>query len=332
MLKSTFFLEKLDSFGFFKLYEDIKKIAFDHAKAHSWNERKDWCIDEQAWEAIKRTKINPLLVFAHPNILKIYPAMLKYYRSVAMLPQKGLSAISGFSGIRAVENEKKGIPEKKLGQVLCALNEVMSTLIKLVSALDEEKIKGMMFATAGTTIDGSWRNQIGSEGERVIRSLILRKLLDNKEVTAFVLKNGSSKSTEEWDNEDPVKHINEIKSFTNINGTVVIFGSEPDIEFRNSEGKVLGGVEIKAGLDPAGALERLGAMFKSFENMLQQYPAAATILIASCITDEVGQRLRTSRSVQQTYITTDVMSNEKGQADKFCNSIRGILELVEKRM
>ena len=96
----------------------------------------------------------------------------------------------------------------------------------------------------------------------------------------------------------------------------------------NDEGAIVGIIEIKAGLDPAGALERLGAMFKSFENTLAEYPDAVTILVASCITDEVEARLGASMSVRLKYITTEITSSENNQR-KFANRMRKILKLIK---
>lgn len=77
----------------------------------------------------------------------------------------------------------------------------------------------------------------------------------------------------------------------------------------------------------AGALERLGAMLKSFENTLSEYPNSVTILVASCITDEVETRISASMSVRQKYITTQITSSESNQR-KFANSVRKILKLT----
>ena len=69
------------------------------------------------------------------------------------------------------------------------------------------------------------------------------------------------------------------------------FSSEPDIEFcRIVDGKstVVATIEIKGGKDRAGALERLGAIQKSFEAT----PAnCVNILIAGIITTEMSARL-----------------------------------------
>ena len=66
---------------------------------------------------------------------------------------------------------------------------------------------------------------------------------------------------------------------------------EPDIEFRQAiEGaeRVIATIEIKGGKDPAGALERLGAIQKSFE---ATPPGCTNMLIAGVVTAEMAERL-----------------------------------------
>jgi len=332
VLRSTFVYERMLLWGYFGLYQDVKEFAIENKDAYLWDLKKDWGISEDAWELVAEAGIEPLMVFAHPNLLRVRPDAIKYYRCIALLPQKGFTAISGFGGIKPVEVNGRSISEAKLADVVKTINELMSALVKLSSGLSEKQLEGMMYATAGTTVDGSWRNSIGAEGERVIRSLTLRALLDEGEVSAFILKNGSTSKIEEWENRDPVAEIHNIKSIKVSNGSMVIFSSEPDITLQNPTGKITGGVEIKAGLDPAGALERLGAMFKSFEELLQANPAAETILVASCITDEVDKRIKESRSVSRTYILTDIISNKRNSSAKFTNNVRALLGLIERRM
>ena len=69
------------------------------------------------------------------------------------------------------------------------------------------------------------------------------------------------------------------------------YGSEPDIEFSrvvNEESEVVATIEIKGGKDPAGALERLGAIQKSFE---ATPPNCVNILIAGVVTPEMRRAL-----------------------------------------
>ena len=69
------------------------------------------------------------------------------------------------------------------------------------------------------------------------------------------------------------------------------YGSEPDIEFRetvNGEQTTIATIEIKGGTDPAGALERLGAVQKSFK---ETPPNSKNILVVGVVTDEMKNRL-----------------------------------------
>ncbi len=69
------------------------------------------------------------------------------------------------------------------------------------------------------------------------------------------------------------------------------YGSEPDILFQHTESgvdRVVATIEIKGGKDPAGALERLGAVQKSFE---ATPPGCTNILVAGVITAEMDSRL-----------------------------------------
>lgn len=333
-LRSTFFAEKLDEFGFFDFATKIHKIIQDQDNTFNWDERNEWGITENAWEQIIANELPPLSVFCHPRIVSHHPSLIRYYRSVALLPQKGMQKIASISNLKEVEAGIKTVAPTKVNGVVTTLNELMSSIITLTPNIDSEKIKGMMFATAGTTIDGSWRNQIGSEGERVIRGLLVKALADNNEIIAIVDKNDNSYKMTEWRKKigDPVATINHIKSVISKNGSSMFFSSEPDVTFMDSSGRVNGAIEIKAGIDPAGALERLGAMFKSFDNVLSVTPGAKTILVATCVTEEVESRLRESNAVTQIFITTDVINNKSGRGLRFSNSARSIMGLVDQRL
>ena len=330
LLKSTFFYNRLRTEGYFSLFAQIKKYAKVEGGAIQWNELEEWHISQEAWQIIAGNDIQPLLVFLHPKVLQLNPQFLKYYRSIAMIPQKGLKAMSGVSNVDGIEDgkvESGKMTQKQVERLVQTINETMSVVVSLALDINEKKLEGMMYATAGTKIDGSWRNSIGAEGERVIRRIILGELLAHSEVSSVVDKENQIHSISEWnigDDFDCIKVINL------INGYSILFSSEPDVTMFDGNGSIVGVIEIKSGLDPAGALERLGAMFKSFENTLAEYPNAVTILVASCITDEVESRLGASMLVRQKYITTNITSNEH-ERRKFVNRIRTIVKLVNAK-
>ena len=247
-----------------------------------------------------------------------------------MLPQKGLTTISKVTNIDAIEKgniDSSRIKAENITKLTKAINEVISVVVSVASELNEKKLEGMMYATAGTNIDGSWRNQIGAEGERVIRTIILNGLLHYNEVTSFIDKANNTVEISSSEAKAFINDIDLVKTINLVNGYSVYFSSEPDVTMYDPEGDIVGIIEIKAGLDPAGALERLGAMFKSFESTLSEYPEAVTILVASCITKEVDNRLNASMVVRQKYITTDITSNDR-EKRKFVNRLRVIMKLA----
>lgn len=330
LLKSTFFYNRLNTNGYFSLFMKVKKFVKIEGDKLDWSKRAEWNISEDAWDIIQESGISPALVFVHPKVLKLNPSFLKFYRSVAMLPQKGLTAISKVANIDPIEKGKvdaSRIKAESITKLTKAINEVLSVVVTVASGLNEKRLEGMMYATAGTNIDGSWRNQIGAEGERVIRTIILNGLLHYNEVTSFIDKANNTVEINSADAKKFTEDIDLVKTINLSNGYSVYFSSEPDVTMYNPEGDIVGIIEIKAGLDPAGALERLGAMFKSFENTLAEYPDAVTILVASCITKEVDNRLNASMVVRQKYITTDITANDR-EKRKFVNRLRVIMKLA----
>lgn len=330
LLKSTFFYNKLKSRGYFDLFCQIQKLAGLESPHLDLNNRTELNISEDAWNFIENNKISPMLVFAHPKVLKLHPTFLKYYRSVAMLPQKGLKAISHISNVERIESgliDTTRITSDIAKKLSKAINEVISLIITLSSGINEQQIQGMMYATAGSNIEGSWRNQIGAEGERVIRSIIFKELYNLNEISHITKRDSKVFSISECDIDAIINDIDIIKDINLINGYSILFSSEPDITIFDNTGNIVGVIEIKSGLDPAGALERLGAMLKSFENTLAEYPEAITILVASCITEEVETRLGASMLVRQKYITTNITANNS-EKRKFVNRLRAIMKLT----
>ncbi len=330
LLKSTFFYNRLNTSGYFSLFMKVKKFVKVEGNKLDWSKRTEWSISEDAWSVILENGISPALVFVHPKVLKLNPGFLKFYRSVAMLPQKGLTAISKVANVDSIEKSKVDagrIKAESINRLTRTINEVMSVVVTVASELNEKRLEGMMYATAGTNIDGSWRNQIGAEGERVVRTIILNGLLYNNEVTSYIDKANNTVEINSPEAKKFSEDVDLIKTINLSNGYSVYFSSEPDVTMYNPNGDVVGVIEIKAGLDPAGALERLGAMFKSFENTLAEYPDAVTILVASCITKEVDNRLNASMVVRQKYITPDITANDR-EKRKFVNRLRVIMKLA----
>ena len=72
----------------------------------------------------------------------------------------------------------------------------------------------------------------------------------------------------------------------------MVYGSEPDISFQrrtsSGEWQIESTIEIKSGTDPAGALERLGAIQKSF---LETPARSRNFAVLGVVTPEMRRRL-----------------------------------------
>ena len=89
----------------------------------------------------------------------------------------------------------------------------------------------------------------------------------------------------------------------------------------------LGVIEVKGGNDPAGALERYGAAKKSFEETLRSTPSAKTLLVASCITPEVQNRIDQDQTISWYFNLTEMIS-EAATHNKFMQIIFSLLDEI----
>lgn len=325
-LRASFFANSLEKLQYVGLFEYVAEnlATIDHTL--NWDNGTDFGINAAIQESLVKQGLCLSQHLCHPNVILSNARYLTYYRCISAFSQKGLKTLSGVSSIERMEAGKSECKTEHAAKLARTINENLMAIYS-VALPEAEKLKGLMYATAGTTIDGSWRNKIGSEGERVIRTLFLKELLSHGELSKVTLKTGvdipSTKLDDKWLDD----HTAELQSGMTKNGAVILFGSEPDIKLVGPNSKTVGGVEIKAGLDPAGALERLGAMMKSFESIRSETSEAETILVASCITDEVDQRLRGMKGVR-TFIMTDVIQNRKSQGTRLMNVMRACIGLT----
>ena len=70
-------------------------------------------------------------------------------------------------------------------------------------------------------------------------------------------------------------------------------------------------IEIKYGLDPAGALERYGAAMKSFEAAVSENSRVVNVYLASSITPEVRRRIDDDRLVNQDFNLIELLANSE---------------------
>ncbi len=219
-------------------------------------------------------------VFAHPNLLYIHPEVSQYYRGIALLSQKQVQSLA--CDVKKWEDGsyKRQPSLERCAKVAQLYNAVISSVIEGTSNWTLENGYRNILATIGISLDGFMRNKIGQDAESLIKTRI----------TNWLAVKGLTKEpayglidTEQVTSDFPLPF-----------NTVMRFSSEPDIEIIQN-GQTIVTIEIKGGKDPAGALERLGAMQKSFEETPR---GCRNFLVAGVITPEMRSRLNNLGNVK----------------------------------
>ena len=279
-----------------------------------WETRQEIGISDAAWQRIQSENIDPISVFCHPEVIRATPPLIAYYRCIALLPQKGAQRLACSTkqfedGTRTNLNEKQAT---KLAQVF---NGLISLLVESDPkwSLEQNRIAALL--NLGTQVNGSWRNEIGVEGSRRVKELLVSHFVQRRLVKEALRIDGSRIELAELVGESGAPPIEAIRSFKTTTGYAFTFGSEPDISIRNVDGVLISTIEVKYGLDPAGALERYGAAKKSFEQATRENRRVHNVYLASCVTSEVRNRISEDRLVNEDFNLTEVLGDAAKRAD-----------------
>jgi len=102
-------------------------------------EKLDWNfgllgISAQAWNKVIHQGIKPVIVFAHPVVLKTVPGSVSYYRMVSMMSQKSME----WTRLKAdrYESRQASPDEKRALAISKHLNRMMSCLVEVDEQID----------------------------------------------------------------------------------------------------------------------------------------------------------------------------------------------------
>ena len=242
---------------------------------------EDLMISSEAWIYVAQSGIQPRKVFVHPDLLLSHPEASAYYRGIALLPQKRVAELA----VPVNSWERKGrqahVSADKVKKVARLYNTVISSIIEGSTDWTMENGYRNVIATMAIGLDGSMRNVIGKDAEALVKERVSNWLREQQLIVSCNDQN---------------------TVFELIKGYMMFYKPEPDIEFQKN-GRVVATIEIKGGRDKAGALERLGAMTKSFENTP---PGCVNMLIAGVITEEMQNRLQ-NIGVVKVFLLDDVV-------------------------
>lgn len=256
------------------------------ARDASWqNLTWDWealRIGDAARQAAQALGFVPSEVFAHPEVINAKPGLVDYYRLLACLPNKGLGQL-------------RPAAARKDPLALCRLlNGFLSELLPVAARASRESLLNTVFAEAGTEWQGTWVNSIGLQASQALEQVL----------AGFAAQRGL------MDLPATARLTQKQNGFVLKSGTVVLFGSEPDVECRSGSGELMCVIEIKGSADKAGAQTRLGETKKSFSKAKLENPRCHTIFLPSVVTPAVRSQLKTERDIDQVFDLLAILNDE----------------------
>jgi len=311
-LKSLLILTSLQQKLDVKAFEYLNEYSGDlHWELH------DLMVDEEVWEyVVHQRNYKPQLVFCHPTVLKDNPITSLYYRALA-----GLSLKAARVYIGAVEPLERGNPRARLNQnkalkMAQIYNTYICSSIKGSTDWTLENGRRMIVANLGITLDGQMRNKIGALAEDRVRRFVLQWLIENNLIIHPIL------------DLEQLRELKQLPSRYLLKGEVEMkFGSDPDISFSRHD-ELLAILEIKGGVDLAGALERYGAAQKTFRYAISTSRRCKNYYLAAVSTPEIEARIKDDRLVERAFDIISFLSNSDSAKGFFEEIFHHTLRLI----
>lgn len=331
-LRSTFFYRKLQEYNTLSLLTKVAELL-NVEELYNWDAFQQWNIGEDAFQyVVSHPQLHLIEVFCHPKLIREQPALVAYYRNIAALSQKSVSYLAkvNVKNFEMPAPTAKPLREDQALALAKLFNEHISLILdSSIQTLSSDELKGLLLTSTGAQIDGSWRNAIGEEAEKVVQRLLVNEAKENGLLSAFLPRAGTGVTRYDPASiQDLLSRIHEFRGVMLSNQTSILFSSDPDIALVSKSGETTCAIEVKGGSDPAGALERYGAAKKSFEQARRIAPNVPTILLASCITAEVHARIDRDPLIDHYYNLTGLLEDRSQLYADFMSEVFAILNAV----
>ena len=133
----------------------------------------DLMISARAWEYVRAASFEPVLVFAHPELLREHPKVSQYYRGITLLPLKRVADIATPVAAWEDGSRKTPVPDPQIKKVVRLYNAVISSIIEGATGWTLDNGYRNIIANMGIGLDGTFRNIIGQDAENLIKTRIV---------------------------------------------------------------------------------------------------------------------------------------------------------------
>jgi hypothetical protein len=261
-----------------------------------------------ARRVLAKAGIRDEYVFATPEVLRLRPTTLGYYRLLLGVSQKGFYRSElGLSRFKSMETKATLRPETEyeLPALCAALNGQLAELITQLSPdVTEGDIEQLPLLTLGAQFDGGWRNDIGKAATQdvflVIKELVTPHLVTTTE-TSLTLENNSNRRVK------------------------IALASDPDVTiteiFPGSADQLQVALEIKGGTDRSNAHNRAGEAEKSHQKVKGKARDYWTLIAMKGV--DKGQLRVESPTTRRWYDVAEVLARAGPDWERFRNDLGG---------
>jgi hypothetical protein len=263
--------------------------------------------------------MEPLAVFCHPRVIEEQPRLIAHYRELAFLSRRGLALLAGDKACRLERDTKSDrFDRSTVSRVVVAINDLLCSLINLEAHLSPEWLPRFSYTAIQAAHRRNRRCSVDFAARVAVRTILVNHL--HKEIVHVVHRDGWSQTYSEALHAAIIDQMAEIRVVRLRNGYHVLFASDPDVSLRDPDNLPLFAIEVHAGAVSAGALERLGAAMKSFDNDRDLNPQLKTVYVVRCITPELRKRVTENPPFDHTFGLAELLADDRTQR-KFANLI-----------
>src|SRR5581483_7106974 len=139
-LRSLFFYKHLEAGRFDDLFAQVTGLD---CSQYDFGDLESISISLPAIELVEARGIPLCHVFCHPDLIKEQPTLIRYYRGIAAISQKGLSRLAHTSRVAAWEAgiAKRAIPDDAAKRLARNINTLISAAVVEVESLEMQTLQ-----------------------------------------------------------------------------------------------------------------------------------------------------------------------------------------------